>query len=307
MTKLTSFTMDYTLTLKADTGDPAKNIDLKVTGKGPFGLDTTKLSGDSKDPMAAIGALTMANVIDASMTSNGKDVKGTFEFRIVGGDLYFMGDMATQGKWQKINIGKALTAAMANPMVSGMMSGKGTGAASNPAMAAMQDPEVMKALMSIPNIPGVITATRGDDITIGSEKVAVFTYDLDVLKLVQAKEFAPVLKAALKGQSAGAEVTDKQVAQIVAAANMFLKDFKFSVTRYVGADDKLPHGIGITFSLKLDAATAGMVMSSPDAKPVSIDFNFDIKLDKIGEAVTVDPVADATEIDTSKMMGGGAK
>ena len=310
MTKLTSFTMDYTITLKADTGDPAKNVDFKVTGKGPFSIDTSKLSGgSSSDPMAAIGALTMANTMDASLTSNGKDQKGTFEFRIVGGDLYFMGDMATQGKWMKVNLGKALTQVMANPMVSGMMSGKGGagGASSNPAMAALSDPEVMKALSSIPNIPGVITATRADDITIGSSKVATFVYNFDILKLVQAKEFAPVLKAALKNQSAGAEVSDKQVQQVIAMANMFLKDFKLSITRYVGTDDKLPHGIGLHLSLNLDANTAAMVTGgsgSGEAKPVSVDFNFDVKLDKLGEAVSVEPVSDAKEVDTGAMMGG---
>jgi len=309
MTKLSSFTMDYTITLKADTGDAAKNVDFKVTGKGPFGVDMTKMGGDSGDPTAAIGALMMANVMDASLTTEGKTTKGTFEFRIVGGDLYFMGDMATQGKWKKVNIAKSFGQMMQNPMISGMLDGKGGagGASSNPAMAMMSDPEVMKALMSIPSIPGGITAERKEDITIGSEKTAVFVYNVNILTIVKSKEFAPALKAMLKSQSGGAEVTDKQVNQIIVMANMFLKDFKLSFTRYVGTSDKLPHGIGLSFSLKLDAATASMMMSSSDAKPVSIDFNFDIKLDKIGEKVSVEAVSDAEEVDTGAMMGGGAK
>lgn len=311
MSKLTSFTMDYTITLKADMGDTAKNVDFKVTGKGPFSIDTTKVSGGTGDPTATIGALMMSNVMQASLTSEGKSQQGTFEFRIVNGDLYFMGDMATKGKWMKVNLAKAVTQIMQNPMFSSMMSGMSGGgalggASSNPAMAAMSDPEVMKALAAIPNIPGVITAQRNDDIVIGSQKVAVFTYNLNVLPLVQSKEFAPVLKAALKSQSGGAEVDDKQVNQIIAMAQMFLKDFKFSVTRYVGADDKLPHGLGLALSLKLDAATASLVTSSSDSKPISIDFNFDVKLDKIGEKVSVDAVSDAQEVDTGSMMGGSS-
>jgi hypothetical protein len=311
LSKLSSFVMDYTITLKADTGDTAKNIDFKLTGKGPFSIDTTKMSGGAGDPTAAAGALTMANVIQGSLTSEGKTQQGNFELRIVNGDLYFMGDTATQGKWKKVNIAKAISQIAQNPMLGGMMSGMSGagglgGASSNPAMAALSDPELIKALAAIPNIPGVITAERKDDIMIGSEKVAVFTYNLNILTLIQSKEFAPVLKAILKSQSGGAEVDDKQVNQMIVMAQTFLKDFKFSITRYVGTADKLPHGIGLHLSLNLDAATASLVMNSSEAKPVSIDFNFDIKLDKIGEQVTVEPVSDAEEVDTGSMMGGSS-
>ena len=44
--------------------------------------------------------------------------------------------------------------------------------------------------------------------------------------------------------------------------------------------------------------------SSGAAKPVDINFHFDVKLTKIGQPVTVEAVKDATEIDTSSMMGG---
>lgn len=312
--KLTSFVMDYNVTLKV-VGTGTSDIDLNVTGTGPFSVDASKVSGASSDPTAALSALTMANTINASLTSDGKTEKGTFEFRIVGGYLYFKGDMATQNQWQSIALGKALGALMSNPQFTEMMSGAmggGTGSSSNPAAAFMNDPEVMKALTNLPNIPGFIKAERKADVDIGGEKSAQFVVNFDLLALVKSKDFAPVLKAALKSSQQGAEVDDKQVQQVIAIAQTVLKDTKFSFTQFVGTKDKLPHGIAIDFTMKIDETTAALLGagSSDGAKALDFGFHFDVKLTKIGQPVTVEPVKDAKEIDLSGMMGGsgsGAK
>ena len=54
---------------------------------------------------------------------------------------------------------------------------------------------------------------RGEDIVIGNAKAATFTYDFDILTLVKSKEFAPIMKAAMKSQSGGAAVCHVDVAE----------------------------------------------------------------------------------------------
>src|SRR5262249_10540160 len=140
MAKLASFVMDYTITAKV-TGD--QGGDFKVTGNGPFSVDTSKISAGSGDPTAALGAITMANTMQASANGNGQSMAGNFEFRIVDGNLYFKGDKATQDKWMYLSLAKTITAAMSNPMFGSMMSGGGGSTSGNPAAAMMSDPEVM--------------------------------------------------------------------------------------------------------------------------------------------------------------------
>lgn len=308
--KYSSFVMDYNVTFTL-AGTGTNDVDFKVTGTGPFSVDESKISGASSDPTAALTALTMANTLTASLNAGGKSQMGTFEFRIVGGNLYFKGDQATQGKWMFISLGKALSSAMSNPSFTNTLNtfmGGSSGASSNPAMAALSDPEVMAALAKIPDIPGFIKVERQADLSIGDEKVAQFVMNFDILTLVKSKEFAPIIKAGIKSSNQGAEVDDKQVQQVVALAQTFLKDTKFSITQWVGTTDKLSHGVGIDFVMKLDENTAALVNSSSSgaAKPVDINFHFDVKLTKIGQPVTVEAVKDATEIDTSSMMGGSS-
>ncbi|MCC7450048.1 MAG: hypothetical protein IT324_21705 [Anaerolineae bacterium] len=310
--KYSSFVMDYNITFTL-AGTGTNDVDFKVTGTGPFSVDESKISGASSDPTAALTALTMANTLTASLNASGQSQMGTFEFRIVGGNLYFKGDQATQNKWMFISLGKALSSAMSNPAITDALSGAmgggtGTGSSSNPATAIMNDPEVMAAIAKIPDIPGFIKVERQADLSIGDEKVAQFVMNFDILTLIKSKEFAPVLKAGLKSSNQGAEVDDKQVQQIVAIAQTVLKDTKFSITQWVGTTDKLSHGLGIDFTMKVDENTAALMNSSSSgaAKPVDINFHFDVKLTKIGQPVTVEAVTDATEIDTSSMMGGGS-
>jgi hypothetical protein len=294
--KLGSFVMDYSVTAKV-TGTGENDVDFSVKGSGPFAIDPSAMSASASNPMAALGGLTTQQTMSASLTAEGKTQKGTFEFRIVGGKLYFMGDMATQNKWMSLDLAAAIS--QYGSMASGMMGG-GSGA-SNPAMAALNDPELLAAISNLPKVPGFIKAERKDDIDIGGVKSAQFVVNFDFLALVKSKEFTPILKAAMKSSGSGTEMTDQQLTQFVGLAQTFLKDTKFSITRYVSAEDKMPRGLGINFSMKIDEASAAMA-GMAGSKGLDINFTFDVKLSKLGEKVTVEPVKDAQEVPM-----GGAK
>jgi hypothetical protein len=298
--KLAAFTMDYAITAKV-AGTGTNDVDFSVQGSGPFAIDPTAMTASASNPMAALGGLTTQQKMTASLTAEGKTQKGVLEFRIVGGKLYFMGDMATQNKWMSLDLAAAI--AQYGSMASGMMGGGASGA-SNPAMAAMSDPEVMAAIANLPKVPGFIKAERKDDIDIGGVKSAQFVVNFDLLALVKSKEFTPILKAAMKSSGSTTEMTDQQLAQIVGVAQTFLKDTKLSITRYVSAEDKMPRGLGLNFSMKIDEASAAMA-GMTGSKGLDINFTFDVKLSKLGEKVTVEAVKDAQEVPMGGGMGSG--
>src|SRR5258708_15647478 len=108
--KLSSFNMDYELTLPASGMRNRGNVDVSVKGSGPFEFDRTGagvdglMGMDATKMAAALDKLTMANTITYSFKGPNRDMSGNFEFRILNGVLYFQGDKATNGKWRSIDL-----------------------------------------------------------------------------------------------------------------------------------------------------------------------------------------------------------
>jgi len=305
---LNSFTMDYTLTAKVS-GTGTSDGDVTVTGNGPFAIDKSKITMPaagtapmSMDPAAmtaALSALTMQNTIKATANMASKSQNGAFEFRIVGGVLYFMCDTATQGKWMKVNLADAIKQAQAsNPMMS---SGGASSAAQSQITALMADPSIMSALQAIPNIPGFITASRGADVTVGDQPSAQISVVFDIGKLAAAKEIKPLISAALKAQS-GTAPDPSQVDQISTLAGTLLGKTTITVTWLVGTTDKMFHGFG----LNVDATVDASMFTGSTTGPTVVKFNFLVKMTDLNKAVTVDPVADAVAVPMSGMGGASA-
>jgi hypothetical protein len=305
MAKLTSFVMDYKLAIKA-TGGPNGDANINITGTGPFAVDVKAASND-KDPMAAINAIMAGNVITADINAGTTKISGTFEWRLVNGSLYFKGDTLTGGKWMVISISDAMTAGMAMSSGAGSSaSGGGPSGAATSAMSAFSDPDVLTALSAIPNIPGFITAAAADGPKIDDQATKQFTITFDLVKLVQAKEFRPIIKALATSANQGKAPTDAEIDGYAKTASAALNGSKFNLSWLVGTTDKLLHGVGLVLSFKLDAATAQLLMNKADATAMSADINFSIQFSKVGQPVKVDAVPDAQKFDLAGMMSGAA-
>jgi len=295
------FNMDYKLAFKfsGNSGGKTSTGDISVDGTGVLGA-AAAAAGASADPTAAMSALLFSNVINYNATTDGNAQKGSVEIRVANGNIYFKSDMLGGGKWQFISSADAATYLKA---IQGSMT-SGAGAGGTAGMNPMSNPEMLTALMSIPNIPGVITGAAADGPTVDGQATRQITYNIDLATLVAAKEFRPVLKAGLTQQAKGAEVTDAQVDEIVTKASAALKNSKLAFYVLVGSEDKTTHGFGVNFSLSLDETTAKLLGSSGAG---DLSASFDITLSKIGQAVTVEAPADAVKFDPSMMMGGAGK
>jgi len=304
---LNSFTMDYTLTAKV-TGTGTSDGDVSVTGNGGFAVDKSKITMPAAGAMpmtmdpaataAALNAITMQNTIKATANMASGSQSGSFEFRIVGGILYFMGDTATKGKWMKLNLNDAMKQASAsNPM----MSGSGASAAQAQIATLFSDPAILTALQSIPTIPGFITASRGDDVTVGDQASAQIIAVLDIGKLAGAKEIKPLISAMLKAQS-GTAPDPSQVDQISTLAGTLLGKTTVTVKWLVGTTDKQIHGFG----LNIDATVDASMFTGSTTGPTVVKFDFLVKLTNINQPVKVDPVADAADVPMGGLGGASA-
>jgi hypothetical protein len=290
---ITSFVMDYNIAMK--TTGTGQDIDLSVVGSGPMDLaalmaadPTTAMS----DPSGLIKAITASQTMDASMTTAGNTIKGNFEFRIVEGVLYFNGDLATQGKWMKIDLLQALSAA--SGQMAGLQGqlGAATGAA-DPAMAAQ--------VMSLFSDPSKFFTTEvGEGQEVDGVKTTSITLTVNIKALVEAlfsEEGRAVLLEILKAQ--GQEMDAQQLEQAAAAIRIFepvLDATKMSMSWWIDPEAKQFRGFGLTFNTVVDKTTAALL--NPQAatpSEITVDFNFLVTLSKLNEAVTVEPVADAVD------------
>jgi len=304
------FNMDYKLNFKfaGNSGGTASTGDVNVTGTGAFGIAAGAAASASgaSDPMAALSSLLFSNVINFSSNTDGKTQSGSVEVRLANGNVYFKSDMMG-GKWQYITSTDAMTALSAMQKNMGGGAAGGTGGATG-GMAAMNNPEMLAAIMAIPNIPGVIAGEAADGPTVDGQATRQITYNIDLAKLVGSTEFRPVIKAGLTQSAAGAEVTDAQIDDAVSKAGTALANSKLAFYVLVGSADKITHGFGVNFSLSVDEATAKLLSpNSTTAGSGDLSASFDITFSKVGQAVAVEAPADATKLDLGAMMGGAGK
>jgi hypothetical protein len=288
--KLSSFVMDYSIkaTIK---GTGAADGDLNITGSGPFSIDPAVMAdlkanaGKQMDPAAmvkAISAITFGNVIKLESTIP-TVTPGSFELRLVGGNLYFMGDKSTQGKWMVLNLAQQMTA-MGSSM--GSMMG-GSAAAANP----MMNPKIQADFEALAKVPGVLKTEATDGPSVDGQATRKLSYSLDFAALFAAPEFKALVTDL--SASSGQSMDTAQLDQTIQMGQVILKDTKFQVNYLVGSGDKLFHGFGLTIAVKLDPQYAALVTNNSDAKELDVNVDLNVQLSKIGQPVKVDPVADA--------------
>lgn len=283
--KLTSFVMDYTAAFKtvglpATTGD----ISLDVKGNGPLDISNVKAGSSMTDPAAVFKALVMQNTLSAKLTTKDQTQSGNFEFRIVNGVLYYMGDVATKGKWAQFDLSKNMPAMTSNPA------------------AGMMDPKMIAQFVDL--FGDAISGTAADGDTIDGVKTREITVSLDLdtlLKDLTSDKGIAVLKTIMA--ASGQKMTDAQLQQAVQQIKQALplleptlKATKISIGWAIDADKKQYRGFSLTFSTDIDKTLASFMNATTDIK---IDFSLVVTLSKLNEAVKVDAPATGGAVATA--------
>ncbi|CAG0954011.1 hypothetical protein ANRL4_00257 [Anaerolineae bacterium] len=277
---VTSFTIDaYTVKLNVK-GIPGSEMSADISGTGGMDLskmasfDPAKLAESLKDAVIALTA-------DVKATQAGTEQASGLEVRIVEGVVYVkvsqMGD-----KWYKAD----LAAVLANSSSAGIDMGTFEGLAGSTGM-----------MDGLGNIPGLITGSAADGEDIAGVKTRAITINVNLGAFVSALS-DPTASAGLLEvlKQAGLPVDDSMLQQLTMVAAMLKPVFdntKISLTQYIGTETKMLHGFDVNVSVKLDATSAAM-LGAPS--PVDFEFAFTIRMSKLGEGFTVEPVADAAEL-----------
>jgi methionine-rich copper-binding protein CopC len=224
-------------------------------------------------------------------------MEGSLEFRIVDGILYFMGDMASQGKWMKLSLADAAASSM------GSMG----------SMTSMASPETAKMLEAFANVPGLVTASAEDGPEVDGEATRAIKLNIDLGVFITAltgPEGKPIIKEILasQGQTMTDAEIDAQMAQVKAMVAMLeptLKATTLQISWMVGTTDQKFHGFALLFDTTVDPTLASMMSggagtSGAAPQPIKLNFNLTVTLSKLGEAVTVEAVADAVDANPKK-------
>jgi len=298
LAKLGSFVADYNIALKL-TGTGSGDTDITVKGNGPVSFDPASLQGG--DQTAMMSSLKLQQTITVSGTASGKAENHTAEVRVVDGKLYFnTSDAPSSGKWLWQSLSSVASSTMSSNPMMGMM---GSG---NPAAAMPSSPEMMAAVQKLLAVPGFVKVTSAAN---GDEKA--ITIALDFGSLAASKDLADILKGIVKAASPSGttmdEATlDQTVQQYVSMGSVFLKNAKLNIVEYFGTSDKLFHGVDLHVDYKLDASMAAAMMNSTSKEDVNATLDLKFHLSNIGQAVTVEAPADATEYTPSGSTGSGS-
>jgi hypothetical protein len=294
---LTSFYMNYTITLSTSGIPDGQDIAFDLTAEGPFDASAALTVSD---PMQALTGIAVANTWNASLNAGGQEIAGVFEFRIVGGELFFQGDVVTQGEWQKLDLATALTALTAQMGDLGAMTG-----GVDPTAAA--DPALLAAIMTAAEASEepLVEYSTSEGPSIDGAATTVFTASVNVKALLQVISDEAVreqLATALQAQ--GQTVTAQDLAQLELIVRLFeptLDATTLEFSQYVTNDNPNFAGFNITFNTTIDAETVNAVAQGQGTQleeSIVVDFVFDMQLSQLGESLadTVEPVEDATDL-----------
>ncbi len=302
---LKSFYLDYDINFKV-TGTPDGDSALTVHGTGPFdanGADLTGLNpaGGSQvlgKVTGLLGKIILGTTVDAATTTKGKTTNLHVELRVLNNMLYINETKLTQGKWKFRDL------KMLAWMVAGMAgAGQLPGAVATQPAAAPSSADIMAQMQSLMKIDGLITAERGPDVTVGSDKIAAFIFHVDLQKLYSSPDLVAMIKTAQAKQPADKQKTDDEIKATITKLATANKDLKLSFTRFVGADDKLSHGFSLDLTGPADlsglkdlapaSATSNSIAAAALSGPVGLDIHFKVLLSAIGQKANLTAPADA--------------
>jgi len=280
--KLTAFTMTHELIVSSTNAAGAAS-GVSIKGNGSYASDVPFVV-DSAATEAATGNVTLQDMFSVTVKRGSADGKSTnIEVRIVDGTVY-------------IQLGKQWVSTSLAKLQSGEVPFLST-LGGDPTQFTSSLRSAFEALAG----GGVASAERSADTTIDNQKIASFVYHFDLAKAAADGTIGPILKL-LSGRLGGMDkLTDGDLAGKKDQLAKAFQNTQFTVTRYVGVDDKLPHGVSIDLTGTLDpkdfvglsADNADLPTTDPSMGPSQITYHYEFKISGIGNKVAVTAPADA--------------
>ncbi len=155
----TSFNQTFETTATLTTA--TQTASLSATGSGVFAVDSAAL-GNTSNQTALLNALKLTLNMSGSVKTTGgtaasSSQSGKANLVVLNGQIYIQAtdSTGTLSPWQSSSLSDVAAAGTGSRSGTGSLTGS-----TNPALAAFQDPAVIQAILTAPNIKGFITAQK---------------------------------------------------------------------------------------------------------------------------------------------------
>ncbi len=289
--KLTSFNDTYEFEIKAS--DNAQiTFDLASNGSGALQFKPENfLQMFAGGTASVLDNLMLQSTLTNTLTLGANTHSGSLEVRIVNGTLYIQGDQATGGQWRSIDL-KTLAQRRGFRRAGGGMLG------------TFNIREMIGLFVTTQKLlatPGLVTASRAADMTIDNQSIAVFVYTVDLPTLFSSPLFPELLTTIVAAQGRGNKISSDEITMLSQELATAFKGSTFTITRLVGTQDKLAHGLGVDLNASIDPQTLSVFPGGGGAgktsTPVAIGFHFLVKLSAVGAPVSVTAPTNAQPFD----------
>jgi hypothetical protein len=248
-----SFQQDFTIDATIAGIPDSEDVVLHVDGSGPV------VAADNADVPLNFAATLNVSANDGTTTTD-----TSLEIRLVDGIVYVQDPES--GKWMGVSVADAMAQAENNPMVPNPTT-------FDPSELGLDEAD-LAALMELPNAEGFLSQTRDGE---------TFTFTADIGALLKSAEWAKVSASLAPKLQQNPDTA--QGAMVLAALPMLLSEGTIKVVQVVD-----PSLNAVTeLSLLIDGAVnAGAMTGDASADPVTLSFNFTVKVSEIGGEFTVE-------------------
>ncbi len=281
----------FNLDLAGGAGDQQSS--LSVSGFGPIVLD----DGDG-------GFAIDLTFVNATLTTPDETQTGPGAFRVVDGSAYFGKGEGDAIEWQ----GTALDSGEAQTQMDGL----------GLDLNGLKDFPLMEALQSLNNLPGVVTWSRGEDMTLeDGHTVAVYTFDLSLASLVGSQDFVNGLSEALLplvgnlgGEGGGGMFSDPSTISFILSLVLSQLSDQLSASTaqlsvWISPDDNLIYGLSSVIDVSIDLAFLSSLApsassgTSTSSGPITFSLNFQSVLDQHNGTFAIEAPAEFEPLDAS--------
>ncbi|MBI5930324.1 MAG: PPC domain-containing protein [Chloroflexi bacterium] len=287
----------FNLDLAGGMGDQQSS--LSVVGYGPIVFD------EGNDTFAIDLTFSTATLTTPDQTQNGPGA-----FRLVDNAVYFGQGEGDAIKWQ------------GTPLDSGDAQAQLDQLGLN--LDDLRNFPIIEALQALNGLPGVVTWSRADDITLEDGRtVAVFNFDLSLAELVGSRDFVNALSEALLplvGQlmggsdgGGGSMFSDPStisflLSLVLSQLSDQLSTSTAQLSLWISPEDNLIYGLSSTIDVTVDlsfltsmipGSTGGDATSS--SGPITFSLNFQSVLDQHNGEFTIEAPAEFDPLDTSSL------
>lgn len=283
----------FNLDLAGGMGDQQSS--LSVTGFGPIVLDDGE------------GGFAIDLTFDtATLTTPEETQTGPGAFRLVDGGAYFGGGEGDAIEWQGTALDSGDTEAQLDDLGLDLNS--------------LQDFPLMDALQSLNNLPGVVTWSRGEDLTLEDGRtVAVYTFDLSLASLVGSQDFVNGLSEALLplvgelgSEGGGGMFSDPSTISFILSLVLSQVSDQLSASTaqlsvWISPDDNLIYGLSSVIDVSIDLAFLSSLApsagsgTSTSSGPITFSLNFQSVLEQHNESFAIEAPAEFEPLDSSAL------